>query len=47
MDELIKELEKILEEKRLAIRATSEEALIITNEETGEEYIIKDLGYPI
>ena len=27
MDKLIKELEKILEEKRLTIRATSEEAL--------------------
>ena len=40
-------LHQLMLEYKLTIRATSGAELLITNQETGEEYIIKDLGYPI
>lgn len=47
MDKVIKELQKLLEEKRITIDATAGESLIIRDRETGEERLVKDLGYPI
>lgn len=46
-DKLIKELHEFMLEKKVTIRGMSGEKLIITDQETGEEYIVKDLGYPI
>lgn len=47
MDKAIKEIQKLLEEKKLAIAATSEASIIIRDMDTGEERVYKDLGYPI
>lgn len=47
MNELIKEIVDFLIENKATIRATADESLIITDQSTGEEFIIKDLGYPI
>jgi hypothetical protein len=46
MDKLIQEIHRILLENKVTIRATSGADLLITDEETGEERIYKDLGYP-
>ena len=46
MDKLIQEIHKILLENKVTIRATSGADLLITDEETGEERVLKDLGYP-
>ena len=43
---MIKELHKYLLEHKLTIKATAGEKLIITDQATGEEYIVEDLGYP-
>lgn len=47
MDKLIEEIHKILLQNKVTIRATSDADLLITDEETGEERVYKDLGYPI
>ena len=47
MDKALKEIQKLLEEKRLTIAATSDASVIIRNMDTGEERVYKDLGYPI
>ena len=47
MDKAIKEIQKLLEEKRLTIAATSDADVIIRDMDTGEERVYKDLGYPI
>ena len=47
MNELIEELVDFLIERKVAIKATADESLIITDQETKEEYILKDLGYSI
>ena len=47
MNELIGQIIDFLNENKITIRATADESLIVTNQKTGEEYIIKDLGYPI
>lgn len=47
MDKAIKEIQKLLEEKRLTIEATSDANVIIRDMDTGEERVYKDLGYPI
>ena len=47
MNELIESLVDFLIENKITIRASAGESLIITDQETGEEIIIKDLGYPI
>lgn len=47
MDKAIKEIQKLLEEKKLIISATSEANIIIRDMDTGEERVYKDLGYPI
>lgn len=47
MDKAIKELQELLEGKRITIDATAGESLIIRDQATGEERLIKDLGYPI
>lgn len=47
MDKLIEEIINYLIDNKLTIRATADESLIITDQKTGEEIIIKDLGYPI
>lgn len=47
MDKLIEEIHKILLQNKVTIRATSDANLLITDEETGEERVYKDLGYPI
>ena len=46
METMIKELHKYLLEHKLTIKATAGEKLIITDQATGEEYIVEDLGYP-
>lgn len=47
MDKAIEEIQKLLEEKRLTIAATSDADVIIRDMDTGEERVYKDLGYPI
>lgn len=47
MNELIEELVDFLIERKVTIEATADESLIITDQETGEEILLKDLGYPI
>ena len=47
MNKLIMEIVDFLIENKITIRATADESLIVTDQETGGEYIIKDLGYPI
>lgn len=46
MNELIDEIVDFLIERKATIRATADESLIITDQETGEEYVVEDLGYP-
>ena len=46
MNELIEEIVDFLIERKVTIQATADESLIITDQETGEECVIKDLGYP-
>ena len=46
MDEVVRELNVFLLKNKLTIRATAGEKLIITDQETGEEYVVEDLGYP-
>ena len=40
-------IHKILEEHKVTVRGMSGEKLIFTDQETGEEYVVQDLGYPI
>lgn len=47
MDKLIQEIHKILLENKITIKATSDAELLITDQETGDERVYKDLGYPI
>ena len=46
MNELIEEIVDFLIERKVTIKATADESLIITDQETGEEYVVEDLGYP-
>ena len=46
MNEKIEVLVKFLELYKLTIRGMSGENIIITDQETGEEYVVKGLGYP-
>ena len=46
MDKLIKEIVCFLSERKVTIKATADESLIITDQKTGEERLLKDLGYP-
>lgn len=46
MDKLIKEIVDFLSERKVTIKATADESLIITDQKTGEERLLKDLGYP-
>lgn len=46
MDKLIQEIHMILLENKVTIKATSEADLLITDQETGEERVYTDLGYP-
>ena len=46
MEKMIKELHKYLLEHKLTIRGMAGEKLIITDQATGEEYVVEDLGYP-
>lgn len=47
MEKLIKEIEYYLEENKVTIRGMSGENIIITDQETGEERVLPDLGYPL
>lgn len=40
-------IHKILEEHKVTLRGMSGEKLIFTDQATGEEYVVEDLGYPI
>lgn len=40
-------IEDILRMHKVTVRATSGAKLIFTDQITGEEYVVKDLGYPI
>lgn len=40
-------IEDILRMHNVTVRATSGAKLIFTDRITGEEYVVKDLGYPI
>lgn len=46
MDEVVRELNVFLLKNKLTIRGMAGEKLIITDQETSEEYIVEDLGYP-
>ena len=46
MDEVVRELNVFLLKNKLTIKATAGEKLIITDQATGEEYVVEDLGYP-
>ena len=46
MDEVIKKLHSFLLKNKVTIRATSGADLLITDEETGEERVLPDLGFP-
>lgn len=39
-------INKILEEHKVTVRGMSGEKIIFTDQETGEEYVVQDLGYP-
>lgn len=40
-------IEDVLRTQNVTVRATSGAKLIFTDQITGEEYVVKDLGYPI
>lgn len=40
-------IEDILRMHNVTVRATSGAKLIFTDQITGEEYVVKDLGYPV
>ena len=42
----IRNVNNFLKQHNLTIKATAGEKLIITDQETGEEYVVEDLGYP-
>lgn len=44
---VICEILAILKQNKVTIRGMSGEKLIITDQKTGEEFVIQDLGYPI
>ena len=46
MDEVVKKLNVFLLKNKLTIKGMAGEKLIITDQVTGEEYVVKDLGYP-
>lgn len=46
MNDKIKSIIDFLRDNQVTIRATADESLIVTDQESGEEYIVKDLGYP-
>lgn len=46
MDEVVKELNVFLLKNKLTIKGMSGEKLILTDQVTGEEYVVQDLGYP-
>ena len=46
MEKLVKVIDYYLKENKVTIRGMSGEKLIFTDQETGEEYVIQDLGYP-
>ena len=43
---LIDNINNMLLENKVTIRGMSGEKLIITDQVSGEEYVVKDLGYP-
>lgn len=45
--ELIEEIVDFLIERKVTIRGMSGENVIVTDHETGEEYVYQDLGYPL
>lgn len=47
IDEVARKLHKFLLKNKVTIKATSDAELLITDQETGEERVYKDLGYPI
>ena len=42
----IRNVNNFLRQHKLTIKATAGEKLIITDQATGEEYVVGDLGYP-
>ena len=42
----VDELNNWARKNKLTIKATAGEKLIITDQATGEEYVVEDLGYP-
>lgn len=42
----VDELNDCAKNNKLTIKATAGEKLIITDQATGEEYVVEDLGYP-
>lgn len=46
MDEVVRKLNVLLLKNKLTIRGMAGEKLIITDQATGEEYVVEDLGYP-
>lgn len=42
----IRKVNAFLKQHNLTIKATAGEKLIITDQVSGEEYIVEDLGYP-
>lgn len=46
MNDLIEEIVDFLIDRKVTIRGMSGENVIVTDHETGEEILLKDLGYP-
>lgn len=44
---LVKGLGEMLKAEKITIKATGGESIIITDQVSGEEYMVEDLGYPI
>ena len=42
----VDELNDCAKNNKLTVKATAGEKLIITDQATGEEYVVEDLGYP-
>ena len=46
LDLIATRLDELCKNLKITIKGMSGEKLIITDQETGEEYVVKELGYP-
>lgn len=43
---LVKGLDEMLKAEKITIKAMGGESILITDQDTKEEYVVEDLGYP-